>query len=416
MVQKALDLKAFRVLTAFHHGGYGSSKSICRLVHFLSHFKSPVTSFFFEQPYYFDYTPSQVNIKLLKGRFKSEVLDESFYISFLASDQISKEIDIDVPTKLLAASLFPYGEIMLQAKLQSTKSHQRPLILHPTGSDIWCIGYQMLKRVKWLMEHPQVDAIVTYSEQFANEIKQYFGVSKEISICPPVPDTNIFYPISQEERLRRRTQLGYSEDFFIISHHSNMRRVKCPSLIIEIVRRFAKKSSRPVILLMCGPLQLNILKEMNIALFEPDKFPPFKTSHLSNLTIVWTGYTNTVENFIQIADVELNCSLHDSFNISLSEAMACGVPVISSDIVGIAPHILKAECGYLFRCKKLNYEQLNLAMFEEKVNYFDLDSAVELLAYLEQNPSNAKKMGEAGHNYARETFTYEPFLTLLDKL
>jgi glycosyltransferase involved in cell wall biosynthesis len=58
------------------------------------------------------------------------------------------------------------------------------------------------------------------------------------------------------------------------------------------------------------------------------------------------GVLRDVRSVLWAADVELNASRHDSFNLSLAEAMACGLPVVTTDVVGILSHISSAGAGF----------------------------------------------------------------------
>jgi UDP-glucose:(heptosyl)LPS alpha-1,3-glucosyltransferase len=69
------------------------------------------------------------------------------------------------------------------------------------------------------------------------------------------------------------------------------------------------------------------------------------------LRVEWHGVVSDAERYLRISDVELNLSLHDSFNLSLAEAMSCGIPVVSTSIVGIADHIKSARAGFLVDVK-----------------------------------------------------------------
>jgi glycosyltransferase involved in cell wall biosynthesis len=138
----------------------------------------------------------------------------------------------------------------------------------------------------------------------------------------------------------------------------------------------------------------------------------------ANLTIYWTGILSEVEFLMQISDVELNASIHDSFNISLMEAMACGVPVVTSDIVGISPHVKKADSGICFPTKKLKFDELNeiLASADSTGHLFDIDYAVAAIISFAKDRVGAKLKGKAGAAYVVDEFCIERITNQFYKL
>jgi glycosyltransferase involved in cell wall biosynthesis len=313
---------------------------------------------------------------------------------------------------LFGANLFPYCNILHDVKTQIGnlyKANPR-LIIHPVGSDLWQIGPQIKSRVKWLMDNPLVDTIFTYSNCFINEIKDYYNIAKEIHVLPPVLEKERFFPISSDEIVERKIQLEFDEEDFIIHHHSSMRKIKSPETILDISMKVSQLTSRKCILIMAGPIPQNEIKLLNIPItsLEGNNYFKFK-SQWKNLTIFWTGIELSVEYLLQISDVELNTSLHDSFNLSLMEAMACGVPVVTSDVVGIKEHILLANAGFCFPTVKLSFDDLNVALQNDKPKniFFDIDYAISAILSIANKNNSTSNMGVRGAKYVLNEFSFE---------
>lgn len=62
--------------------------------------------------------------------------------------------------------------------------------------------------------------------------------------------------------------------------------------------------------------------------------------------IHFTGYTEHVAQYIKASDIGILASHHEAFGLSLIEYMACGLPVIASDVPGIREVV--AEAALLF--------------------------------------------------------------------
>lgn len=401
------------IITTYHHSFAGGSKNTSRLLHYLSQNGCNVNAFFFEAPQYFTFTKSNVSAHVLNSNgIDSEVIETSAIAHYNLADKIiQKTNEIHEPV-FFGANLFPYCNILADVKSQVTQNTKNipRLVIHPVGSDIWQIGVQVPSRVKWLLDNPLVDRVITYSDRFISEIKEYFDIERDIYVVPPVLEKERFFPIDRTHKVNRRKKLGLSEDDFIIHHHSSMRKIKCPDVVLDIAINSSRLINGKCVLIMAGPIPSNEIGALGLTL-DPDtgnKGFLYKTDK-ENLTIYWTGVLTDVQYLIQISDVELNASLHDSFNLSLMEAMACGIPVVSSDVVGISDHISKANAGYCFPAKNLRLNELNgvLKSAANKKSQFDIDYAINAIVTLAKNREDAQSMGYSGAKYVVSEFSTE---------
>lgn len=401
------------IIATYHHSYAGGSKNTSRLLNYLSQSGCSVDAFFFERPQFFLYTSSNVKIHTLNSySIHSEVIESSAIKNYALANQIFECIENNDKAILFGTNLFPYCDVLhnVKSQLPISKQKKQKLIIHPVGSDIWQIGPQIKSRVKFLLESPLVDSVITYSESFIGEIRDYYNIKREIHAIPPVLEKEKFFVLSSEEKKLRRTILFFQESDFLIHHHSSMRKIKCPESVIDIAIKATESISNNCFLLMTGPIPFKVIAnlKLNLVNIGHESLFQYKTV-LPNLTILWTGVLSNVENLLQISDVEINASLHDSFNISLMEAMACGVPVISSDIVGINSHIMKSGGGFCFPTNKLNFDELNdlISTDTEKNKHFDIDFAVDCLRSLAENKASAELMGRKGALYVSEEFSFK---------
>ncbi|MEP1143751.1 MAG: glycosyltransferase [Henriciella sp.] len=202
----------------------------------------------------------------------------------------------------------------------------------PTGSDIWEVSPLVPDVANYILGDA-TDRVIVYSERFAREVLDLTdSCGDKIDIVSPIIDCDRFQPAQGDERALTRAQFGIPEESFLICHHSNMRPVKRPERVIAFARDIADQVKRAQThLLMIGPVRPD-LQSTNEGLF-----------------VHWLGVQDKVETFLKSSDLAVNLSAHDSFNLSLGEAMASGVPVVSSDIVGIAPIIRKHSGGWVFQ-------------------------------------------------------------------
>lgn len=250
---------------------------------------------------------------------------------------------------LFATYLFPFcAAIETAARILAPFAGRVDCVLNPAGSDIWQVGRQLPNVARQLIESEHVSAVVTYSEGFAREIQTIIGSSREIGVIPPAIDVETFGPLSPEERTAARLTYRFEDDDFVIAHCSNHRPVKGLEHVIDIAVQFAAKRTAPVHLLMVGPMTNHLRKVLlQVGVADPGESLPYR-ARVGSLQILCTGLELGVRRLHAIGDVALNASLHDSFNISLAEAMACGVPVLTSDVAGVASIVKRYECGATF--------------------------------------------------------------------
>jgi glycosyltransferase involved in cell wall biosynthesis len=208
------------------------------------------------------------------------------------------------------------------------------LIISPAGSDIWQLAPQLFDVSRYLLFSSAVDARLTYTRQFAEEIQAQFHSSAPIETIYPILDQQRFRPPSHVERAEARRGHNVGASDFVLCCHCNMRPIKRPHLVVQLAATFARRvPSIRCVLLMVGPHPPEIPK--------PAGEPP-------NLRVLWTGASGRVEHDLYASDVAVNWSAHDSFNASLMEAMAVGLPIVTTDVVGIGPEILASGAGKLF--------------------------------------------------------------------
>jgi UDP-glucose:(heptosyl)LPS alpha-1,3-glucosyltransferase len=64
--------------------------------------------------------------------------------------------------------------------------------------------------------------------------------------------------------------------------------------------------------------------------------------------VLFKGLTDNVRDYYAAADVVVLPSLKEAFGMSILEAMACGLPVVSSSTTGVAALIEEGKNGYIF--------------------------------------------------------------------
>jgi glycosyltransferase involved in cell wall biosynthesis len=276
--------------------------------------------------------------------------------------------------------LYPYGLAALLAR-SAFLQRERPanLWLTPTGSDVWEIGPQLQNLTEWLLNSRLVDAITAYSEGFAAEIVGRYHVERPVKTIAPVLDWRRFEALDCTARSSARQLLNLPSDAFVIVSHSNMRPVKRPEDVIMTADALARTTPRPIVLLMIGPVREDLVG----------------VSRATACEVRWLGVRERVEEFVAAGDVELNCSTHDSYNLSLAEAMSCGIPVVTTDAVGIAAEVHASGGGFLFPAQPIGRNGSIVS-----------DSAIRFLVRLCEDEQARAAAGARARKWASAAFRF----------
>ncbi|MBI4204910.1 MAG: glycosyltransferase family 4 protein [Betaproteobacteria bacterium] len=236
---------------------------------------------------------------------------------------------------LLGTYLYPFCVAVLHATALLAAHGVRPsVMLVPAGSDIWQIGHQLPETTGLLLRNSSISARVTYSQKFANEINQLIDGNLRFEIIPPPIDCDHFRPCDHSHRAASRQQLGVNDSDFVIVNCSNMRPVKEIGLTLYVAKAISDMTQRQVVLILVGPVSDHLAERLRVWGVAVGTEVPQCIS-LGRLRVLLVGLQRDPLPYFWSADLAINTSLHDSFNMSLAESMACGLPILSTDVVGL---------------------------------------------------------------------------------
>lgn len=174
------------------------------------------------------------------------------------------------------------------------------------------------------------NAVTTVSESLKNDTIKYFGIERDIQVIPNFIHIQKNPSVFCHNELRQK----YAEkDQKIICHISNFRPVKRIEDVIKIFALIDQKIDAKLILVGDGP----------------DRYMAEKLSRELGLIdrVIFFGKVRDTNHILPIADLFLLPSETESFGLAALEAMAVGVPVISSNSGGISEVNSHNFSGYL---------------------------------------------------------------------
>ena len=132
---------------------------------------------------------------------------------------------------------------------------------------------------------------------------------------------------------KRFSSWDFTNDEKIICHASNFRKVKRIEDVVKIFDYLQQNIDAKLLLIGDGPERMKIEKLC-------------RKLNLSK-KVIFTGKTKFIEKLFSISDLFLLPSETESFGLVALEAMACGVPVISSNSGGLPEVNMNGVTGYL---------------------------------------------------------------------
>ncbi|MBL7978960.1 MAG: N-acetyl-alpha-D-glucosaminyl L-malate synthase BshA [Bacteroidetes Order II. Incertae sedis bacterium] len=219
---------------------------------------------------------------------------------------------------------------VLARQILATYGIQIPVITTLHGTDATIVGQDPSFEPVVTYSINASDGITVVSEYLREETFQNFGVRKEITVIPNFVDVNRFK--RQNKDHFKKAICPHGEKLMV--HISNFRPVKRASDVVEVFSRL-RREGHCLKLLLVGD--------------GPDRLPTEARARELGVfgDVRFLGKQEPVEEILSIADVFLMPSGSETFGLAALEAMACGVPVVSSNIGGLPELNIQGETGFL---------------------------------------------------------------------
>ena len=204
-----------------------------------------------------------------------------------------------------------------------------PIITTLHGTDITLVGNNRTFSpvVEFSINHS--DGVTAVSNSLAQDTYSNFNIEKDIKVIYNFIDFERFKKLDKDHFRKAIAPLGEK----ILIHTSNFRKVKRVDEVIRIFAAVHKVIPSKLLMIGDGPERQN-LEDLcrDLSLVDHVRF---------------LGKQDAIEEILAIGDLFLIPSASESFGLSALEAMACEVPVISSNIGGLPEVNLDGITGYL---------------------------------------------------------------------
>ena len=224
----------------------------------------------------------------------------------------------------------PHASAALLAKqILKEENITIPVVTTLHGTDITLVGREASYEpvVSWSINNS--DAVTAVSHSLKADTLEHFQIRRDIHVIPNFID---FTRFNKKPREHFKKAIAPNNEKILV-HTSNFRKVKRVDDVIRIFKIVQQSISAKLLLIGDGPERSHIEKvcrDLNVC----DK-------------VTFLGKQEAIEEILSVCDLFLLPSERESFGLSALEAMACEVPVISSNAGGLPEVIENGVNGFL---------------------------------------------------------------------
>jgi N-acetyl-alpha-D-glucosaminyl L-malate synthase BshA len=224
----------------------------------------------------------------------------------------------------------PHASAAFMAKqILATYGIHIPVITTLHGTDITLVGNDRTYKPVVTFSINQSDGVTAVSQHLKDDTYRFFEITKDIKVIYNFIDLKRF---TLKPRNHFKKAIAPNDERILV-HTSNFRKVKRTE---DVIRIFAKVNAViPSKLLMVGdgqerPECEQLCRDLNVG---------------DNVRFL--GKQDAVEEILSISDLFLMPSESESFGLAALEAMACKVPVLSSNVGGLPELNIEGQTGFL---------------------------------------------------------------------
>jgi L-malate glycosyltransferase len=255
-------------------------------------------------------------------------------------------------------------------KILEKQGKSIPVVTTLHGTDITLVGRDKTFAPVVSFSINESDAITAVSYNLRAETNKIFKVKKEIEVIQNFVDARRF----NKKPIDAFRKVIAPNNEKIVIHASNFRRIK---RVEDVVRIFAKIHEQvPSKLLFVGdgperPAAEGLSRDLGIC-----------------DDIRFVGKQEQIEEILAVSDLFLLTSEYESFGLAALEAMAAGVPVISTNAGGLPEINVDGKTGYLSNVgdiDNMSSRAIELLSDDEKLAEFKVNAAEHAMTFDIQN-------------------------------
>lgn len=231
-----------------------------------------------------------------------------------------------------------------------------PMVTTLHGTDITLVGNHPFYKPAVSFSINKSDVVTSVSSSLKEDTYRLFDIKNDIKVIPN------FIEISKEKLDENgpchRSLMATAEEK-MLTHISNFRKVKRISDVVRIFYEVQKQIPSKLMMVGDGP-EKEAAENLCVELGIQNK-------------VIFFGNSNEIDKILCFTDLFLLPSETESFGLAALEAMACGVPVISSNSGGLPEVNKEGITGYLSNVgdiENMSKNAISILEDDAKLNVF----------------------------------------------
>ncbi|WP_338767653.1 N-acetyl-alpha-D-glucosaminyl L-malate synthase BshA [Bernardetia sp. ABR2-2B] len=224
----------------------------------------------------------------------------------------------------------PHASSAYMAKqILKTEGIQIPVVTTLHGTDITLVGKDPSYAPVVTFSINESDGVTAVSDSLRQQTYDTFGVKSEIDVIPNFIDLERFKKQQKDHFKKAICPNGEK----LVVHTSNFRKVKRIDDVIKVFAKVRKQIEAKLLLVGEGPERRpmeDLVKELDLS-----------------ADVRFLGEIDVIEEVLSVADLFVMPSETESFGLAALEAMACQVPVISSNAGGLVELNIQGVSGFM---------------------------------------------------------------------
>ncbi|MEP5611704.1 MAG: N-acetyl-alpha-D-glucosaminyl L-malate synthase BshA [Cyclobacteriaceae bacterium] len=244
----------------------------------------------------------------------------------------SKMVDVVIKEKLDLLHVHyavPHASAAFMAQqILKEKGYEIPFITTLHGTDITIVGKDSANEPVVTFSINRSDGVTAVSEDLKKATLDHFDITRDIEVIPNFIDLSRFKKHEKEHFKKAICPNGEK----LIVHTSNFRKVKRVDDVLKIFCELKKVVPSKLLLIGDGPERKKMEENAQEICTEDIRF---------------LGKLQAVAEVLSVSDLFLMTSEKESFGLAALEAMACEVPVISTNAGGLPELNKDGVSGYV---------------------------------------------------------------------
>jgi len=234
------------------------------------------------------------------------------------------------------------------------------------------------------------DVIIAISKIQKHELTSVHKIapSEKVEVVNLGFDLERFNLNKEDNRKEFRTKFKIDDNEAAVGIIGRLAPIKNHDFLFEIVEDLANETNTQFKLVVIGDGELSDDLKLKAHIIE---------ERLGRSIFIFTSWIKNIEFALSGLDVVALCSLNEGTPVSLIEAQASGVPVISTDVGGVKDILIENETGFV-------------------VDLHDQNKYKEQLLKLIESKSLREKMSQNGWEHVKDKFSYNSLCSNMKKV